>query len=99
MIPNGVSLPGRTKAVVVVQIPKSAKDQLVMVAHIQNDSLPAQLLVAYSVNQAKGRQVSFRIMNTSNCDITLQAGQQIGEYCPLLEILSSAANVKLPVHH
>ena len=91
---NSVSLPGRTEAVVVVQIPESAKDQLGMVAPIQKESLPAQLLVAYSVNQAKGRQVSLRIMNTSNCDITLQAGQQIGEYCPLLETLPSAAEVK-----
>ena len=91
---NSVSLPGRTEAVVVVQIPKSAKDQLGMVAPIQKESLPVQLLVAYSVNQAKGRQVSLRIMNTSNCDITLQAGQQIGEYCPLLETLPSAAEVK-----
>ena len=33
-------------------------------------------------------------MNTSYCDITLQAGQQIGEYCPLIKMLSSAANVK-----
>ena len=89
-----MSLPGRTEAVVVVQVPKSAKDQLGMVVPTQRDSLPAQLLVAYSVNQAEGRQISLRIMNTSNCDITLQAGQQIGEYCPLIEILSSAANVK-----
>ena len=65
-----------------------------MVVSTQNDSLPAQLLVAYSVNQAEGRQVSLRIMNTSNYDINLHAGQQIGEYCPLIEILSSAANVK-----
>ena len=91
---NSVSLPSRTEAVVVVQIPKSAEDQLGMVAPIQNDSLPAQLLVAYSVNQAKGRQVSLRIMNTSNYDITLQAGQQIGEYCPLLQILSFTVEVK-----
>ena len=91
---KSVSLPVRTEANVVVQIPKSVKDQLVMVAPIQNDSFPAQLLVASPVNQAKGRQISLRIINTSNCDITLQAGQQIGEYCPLLEILPSAAKVK-----
>ena len=33
-------------------------------------------------------------MYTSNCDITLQDGQEIGDYCPLIETLSSAANVK-----
>ena len=74
-------------ALVVVVVLKSAKDQLGMVVPTQNDSLPAQLLVAYSVNQAEDKQVSLRITNTYNCDITLQAGQQIGEYCPLLEIL------------
>ena len=72
---NSVCLAGRTKAFVLVQVPKSAKDQLGMVAPIQQDSLPNHLLVVYSVNQAVGRQVALRIMNTSNCDITLQAGQ------------------------
>ena len=82
---NSVSLPGRTEAVVVVEVPKSAKDQLRMLVPTQNISLPAQLLVAYSVNRAEGRQVSLRIMKTSNYDITLQVGQQIGEHCPLVE--------------
>ena len=86
---NSVCLPGRTEAFVLVQVPKSAKDQLGMVAPIQQDSLPSHLLVAYSVNQAVGRQVALRNMNTSNCDITLQSGQQIGEYCPLLDTLYS----------
>ena len=90
---NNVSLPGRTEAVFVFQVPKSAKDQLGTVVPTQNNSLLAQLLVAYSVHQAEGRQVFLRIMNTPNCDITLQAGQQIGEYCSLIEILSPA-NVK-----
>ena len=71
---NTVCLPGRTKAFVLVHVPKSAKDQLGMVAPIQQDSLPSHLLVAYSVNQAIGRQVALRIVNTSNCDIILQAG-------------------------
>jgi len=65
-----------------------------MVILAQNDLLPSQLLVAYSVNQVEGRQVSLGIMNTSICDVALQARQQIGEYCPLIERLSSAANVK-----
>ena len=90
---NSVSLPGRTEAVVVVQVPKSAKDQLGLVVPTQNNLLPAQLVVAYSVKQAESRQVSLCIMNTSNCDITLEAGQKIVEYCPLIEILFSAANV------
>jgi len=82
---NSVCLAGRTEAFVLVQVPKSVKDQLGMVAPIQQDSLPNHLLVAYSINQAVGRQVALRVMNTSNCDIILQAGQQIGEYCPLLD--------------
>ena len=86
---NSVCLAGRTEAFVLVQVPKSVKDQLGMVAPIQQDSLPNYLLVAYSINQAVGRQVALRVMNTSNCDIILQAGQQIGEYCPLLDALYS----------
>ena len=46
---NSVSLPGRTEAVVVAQVPKSAKDQLGMAVPTQNDLLLAQHLVAYSV--------------------------------------------------
>ena len=60
-------------------------------------SLPSHLLVAYSVNQAVGRQVALRIMNTSNCDITLQAGQHIGKYCPLLDTLSSVDTQGTPL--
>ena len=94
---NSVCLPGRTEAFVLVHVPKSAKDQLGMIAPIQHDSLPSHLLVAYSVNQAVGRQVALRIMNTSNCDITLQAGQRIGEYCPLLDTLSSVDTQGTPL--
>ena len=94
---NSVCLPGRTEAFVLVHVPKSAKDQLGMIAPIQHGSLPSHLLVAYSVNQALGRQVALRIMNTSNCDITLQAGQHIGEYCPLLDTLSSVDTQGTPL--
>ena len=64
---NSVSLPG--KAVDVVPIPKSAKDQLDMIAPNQKDSLLTLLLVAYSINKTKGGKVSLHIMSTSNCHI------------------------------
>ena len=84
---NSVCLPGRTEAVICAQIPKSFADQLGMVTPVQKDSISPHVLVAYSVSQAEGRNVFLRIMNTSNCDIQLQAGQQIGEYCPLIDTL------------
>ena len=84
---NSVCLPGRTEAVIGAQIPKSFADQLGMVTPVQKDSISPHVLVAYSVSQAEGRNVFLRIMNTSNCDIQLQAGQQIGEYCPLIDTL------------
>ena len=58
-----------------------------MVTPVQKDSISPHVLVLYSVSQAEGRNVFVRIMNTSNCDIQLQAGQQIGEYWPLIDTL------------
>ena len=84
---DSVCLPGRTEAIICAKLPKNSTDQLGLVTPVQKDSLSPYILVAYSVSQAEGRNVFLRIMNTSNCDIQLQVGQQIGEYCPLLDTL------------
>ena len=56
-----------------------------MVAPIQDDSpLSASIFPAYSVSQAEGH-IAVRLMNCSNVDIELQAGQKVSIFCPLVE--------------
>ena len=50
-----------------------------------NLTLPSNILAAYSVCQVQGRTLPVRIMNTSNVDIELHAGQKVSEFCPVLD--------------
>ena len=51
-----------------------------------NLTLPSSILAAYSICQVQGRNLPVRIMNTSNIDIELHAGQKVGEFYPVLDI-------------
>ena len=83
---TSLCIPSRTEVLVNCQLPKSYKDQLGMVTPIQDDSpLSASIFPAYSVSQAEGRHIPVRLMNCSNIDIELQAGQKVSEFCPLVE--------------
>ena len=64
-----------------------------MICPLQEASgLSASIFAAYTVCQADSRNVAVRLMNTSNIDIQLQAGQKITEFCPLVEIVPSSEN-------
>ncbi len=72
------------------KIPKSSKDQLSIVSPLFNsDDSSSQLLPVYAVCQAQDRSIPVRLMNTSNVDIELQAGQKVGEFYPLVQVLCS----------
>ena len=94
-LPASICVPGRTEIIVTGQVTKNYKDDLGMVSPINNESLPTGILAAYSVSQAESRKVLVRLMNSSNFDISLQAGQKISEFCPLVEpIAKSSAHNK-----
>ena len=50
-----------------------------------NFTLPSSILAAYSVCQVQGRTLPVRIMNTSNVDIELHAGQKVGEFSLVID--------------
>jgi len=50
-----------------------------------NLTLPSNILAAYSVCRVQGRTLPVRIMNTSNVDIELHAGQKVSEFCLVLD--------------
>ena len=69
------------------RVPSSSKEQLGMVSPLSDNlTLPSSILAAYSVCQVQGRRLPVRIMNTSNIDIQLHAGQKVSEFCPVLDI-------------
>ena len=83
---TGLCIPSRTDVLINCQLPKSFKDQLGIVAHIEDDSpLSASIFPAYSVNQAEGRHIPLHLLNCSNGYIDLQAGQKVSRFCPLVE--------------
>ena len=57
-----------------------------------SSSIPSHIFPAYTVSCASDRTVYVRLMNTSNIDVELQAGQKIGEFCPLVETLDPSAS-------
>ncbi len=61
-----------------------------------HSSLPAHLLVAYSVSQANFRSIPIRLMNTSNIDFELQAGQKVVQFSPLVEFFPTPITPKDP---
>ena len=54
--------------------------------------IPSHILPAYTVLCANDRSVYVRLMNTFNIDVELQAGQKIGEFCPLIETLDHSSS-------
>ena len=90
---TNVCIPGRSEVIVSCQLPKSSQDQLGMITPITDiNSTPIilNILPAYSVCQADSRSVPVRLMNTSNFDLELQAGQKVSEFCPIIEAPSVA---------
>lgn len=87
-------VPGRSEVIVPCQLPKSSKDMLGMISPFPSSDmlLSLNILPAYSVCQANSRSVPVRLMNTSHLHIELQAGQKVGEFCPLVEAPSVACN-------
>ena len=86
---SSICIPGRSEVIVKCQLPKSSQDQLGMISPFsatESFSIPSHILSAYSVCQANSRRVPVRLMNTSNFDIELHAGQKVSEFCPLVEV-------------
>ena len=65
----------------------SSKEQIGMVSPL-SDSLviPPSLFAAYNVRQVQSRVLPVRIMNTSHVNIELHAGQNISEFCPIIDV-------------
>ena len=92
-VPSSFCIPGRTEQIVSCSIPKSHREQLGMVVPLPDSaSIPSHIFPAYTVSCASNRTVYVRLMNTSNIDVELQAGQKIGELCPLVETLDHSSS-------
>ena len=81
-------LPGRSEIIVEFQLCKSNKDPLGMISPFNaGDSpfIPSTVLPAYLVCQVSSRIVPVRLMNISNLDIKLHAGQKVSEFARLLK--------------
>eukprot|EP00795_Rhopilema_esculentum_P006934 gene6933-12549_t len=71
------SCPCRSEVLVNCHVPKSSREQLEIISPLsENPDMSDSIFAAYSVCQADGRNVIVRLMNTSNVDIQLQAGQK-----------------------
>ena len=81
-------IPGRAEVIVTGKLPKRYKDEIGMVSPVNKDCIPSHLIVAYSVCQADNRDIPVRIMNSSNIALQLESGQQICEFCPLVDNIS-----------
>ena len=81
-------IPSRAEVIVTGKLPKRYKDEIGMVSPVIKDCLPTHLMVAYSVCQADKRNIPVRIMNSSNIALQLESGQQICEFCPLVDNIS-----------
>ena len=82
---SSISIPGRTEVLVTGKLPKSYAEEFGMVSPVSKDSIPTNILVAYSVCQAENRDIPVRIMNSSTIALQLESGQQICEFCPLVD--------------
>ena len=86
-------IPGRTEQLVSCTIPKSHREQLGMVVPLpDSSSIPSLIFPAYTVSCASDRTVYVCLLITSNIDVELQAGQKIGEFCPLVETHNHSAS-------
>ena len=86
---ESISIPGRTEMLVTGKVPKSYAEEFGMVSPVNKDSIPTNVLVAYSVCQAENRDIPVRIMNSSNIVLQLESGQKICEFCPLVASVPS----------
>ena len=87
-IQDNICIPGRTEVLVQGIVQKSTSEQLGMITPILDSDLACNLLVAHTVCQAEGRNVPVRLMNSSNLDLQLHAGQKVGLFCTLVETYS-----------
>ena len=89
-VQSSFCIPGRTEIIVSCNNPKSSREQLRMVVPLPETakaSIPPHIFPAYTVSQADDRTVFVCLMNTPTNDFQLQAGQKIGEFCPVVETL------------
>ena len=100
---DNICVPSRSEVLVSCKVHSSSREQLGMVSPISDNlTLPSNILAAYSVCQVQGWTLPVRIMNTSNVDIELHAGQKVSEFCPVIdtpdtyECMASATELSSP---
>ena len=83
---SDVCIPGRTEVLVTCSLPKSCQEQLGMTSPLlDSTTLSSSIIVSYAVCQAASRCIPVRLMNTSNVDIQLLAGQRVSDFSSLIE--------------
>ena len=92
-VQSSFCIPGRTEQIVSCTMPKSHREQLGMVVPLPDSaSILSHIFPAYTVSCATDITICVRFMNTSNIHVKLQAGQKIGEFCPLVETLDHSSS-------
>ena len=86
---TNVLIPSRVEIILPCSVPQSVFGLAGMITPKPSANLPPSLQVAYTICNAGqgGKGIPVRIMNASNTDIEMFAGQKIADFCPMIESL------------
>ena len=79
---SDIAIPYRSECVVQANVPNRCNNLAGMVCRISDDCC----ITAYTVSKAVDRKVAIRILNPSNSDVALHAGQKIPKFWPVVEL-------------
>ena len=86
---TNVLIPSRVEIILPCSVPQSVFGLAGMITPKPSANLPPSLQVAYTICDAGqgGKGIPARIMNASNTEIEMFAGQKIADFCPMIEFL------------
>ena len=83
-VESSISLPSRTESVIQATVSKGCADLVGMVCSLgESNDLPC--FTAYTVSKAAGRKIIVGMLNPSQSEVELHAGQKIARFWPVSE--------------
>ena len=83
-VESSISLPSSTESVIQAKVPKGCADLVGLVCSL-GESNDLSCFSAYTVNKAAGRKIIVRMLNPSQSEVELHAGQKIARFWPVSE--------------
>ena len=96
-VESSISLPCRTESVIQAKVPKSCANLVGMVCSL-GESSDLCCFTAYTVSKAAGRKITVRILNPSQSEVELHAGQKIARFCLVSELVAEPQHSSSVVH-